>query len=248
MVMKYTTIVPLEASSGDLKSYYNTVVIRYNGGLVLVDAGNPGFLPKLEDTMSKAGLNPSDIKKVIITHHDGDHIGALKALTDKYPGIEVMATAGQAPYITGEQKPLRFQLAEKRYAAAASDEEKKALEESMRRLKAIETIDQVTVVTDGQVLPECGIEIVEVSGHMPGHLCVYVKEDRALITGDALTAAGGKLCPPSKVYTLDMPTALKSLEKLLAYDIENVICYHGGLITGNIGESLKDIIASGKER
>ena len=35
--------------------------------------------------MAKEGLKPGDIKKVIVTHQDGDHIGALKALTDKYP-------------------------------------------------------------------------------------------------------------------------------------------------------------------
>jgi Mn-dependent DtxR family transcriptional regulator len=39
-----------------------------------------------------------------------------------------------------------------------------------------------------------------------------------------------------------MPTALKSLEKLLDYDIVTVICYHGGLVTEKTKESLQSIV------
>ncbi len=244
--MKYTTILPLEFNFGDFKAFLNVTAIRFDGGLVLVDAGFPGFLQKIEETMDKAGLKLADVKKIIITHHDGDHIGCLKAILDKYPGIEVMSTAKQAPHITGMQKPLRLQLAEKRIDDCTSEEERKELEEEMKRLSAIMTIDKVTIVEDGQLLPECGIKIIEVSGHMPGHLCVYVPADKVLITGDALTSRDGKLCPPDSNFTLDMGVAIKSLEKLLDYDIENVICYHGGLVTGDIRQSLIDIIKNSK--
>lgn len=245
-MMKYTTMLPLEAQFGDFKTYFNAAAIWCDDGLVLVDVGLPGYLQAIEETMANAGLCLGDVKKIIITHHDGDHIGSLKAVLDKYPGIEVMSTAEQAAYITGKEKPLRLQLAEKKYAACTSEEEKLAMEEDMKRLSGLETIDKVTIVKDGQLLSECGIEMVEVSGHMPGHLCVYVTADKALITGDALTARDGKLCPPDAGFTLDMPTAMKSIEKLLNYDIENVVCYHGGLVEGDIRQSLQEIIDNGK--
>ena len=244
--MKYTTVLPLEVSFGDFKAYFNAVAIQADGGLVLVDAGLPGFLQNIQDTMAKAGLKLADVKKIIITHHDGDHIGSLKAILAKYPNIEVMASAKQAPYITGKEKPLRLQIAEKKLTACDSEEEKEALQEDMQRLRNIETIDKVTIVRDGDMLAGGIIEIIEASGHMPGHLCVYVPADKALITGDALTSRDGKLCPPDTGYTLDMPTAITSLEKLLNYDIENVICYHGGLVEGNIKESLQEIIKNSK--
>ena len=240
--MKKTSILPLEAQFGDFKTYFNAAAIWYDGGVVLVDVGFPGFLQKLEETMADAGLALRDVRKIVVSHHDGDHIGGLKAVLDKYPGIEVMCTTEQALYVTGKEKPLRQQLAEKRYDACSSEEEKKELQEEIMRHSGLETINKVTVVKDRQVLPACGIEFVEVSGHMPGHLCVYVREDKALIAGDALIAHNGKLCPPDPTFTLDMPAAIKSLEKLLSYDIENVICYHGGLVTGDIRSSLLDII------
>jgi glyoxylase-like metal-dependent hydrolase (beta-lactamase superfamily II) len=250
-MMKQTVMLPLEAQFGNFKAYMNATAIRYDGGVALVDVGFPGYMQKLEEAFAKEGMTLGDVKKIIITHHDGDHIGGLKALVDKFPGIEVMSTAEQAPFITGKEKPLRLQLVEKRYADCADQEEKKELEEEMKRLSAIMTIDKVTidkvtVVRDKQVLPECGVEILDTSGHMPGHLCVYVPEDKCLVTGDALTSQNGVLCQPDPNYTLDMPTALKSLEKLLDYDIENVICYHGGLVAGDIKASLQEIIRNSK--
>jgi len=243
--MKQTVVLPLQAQFGDNKAYFNATAVRYDGGAALVDVGFPGYMKMLEALMTKEGMKLEDVRKIIITHHDGDHIGGLKALIDTYPGIEVMCTAEQAPFITGKEKPLRLQLVEKKYAACTSEDEKKELEEEMKRLSGLETIEKVTVVKDQQVLPGCGIELVEVSGHMPGHLCVYVPADKCLITGDALTARDGVLCPPDPNFTLDMGTALKSLEKLLCYDIENVVCYHGGLVTGDIRSSLLTMIGNG---
>jgi glyoxylase-like metal-dependent hydrolase (beta-lactamase superfamily II) len=237
--MKYTTVLPLEFSFGAFKSFLNPVVLKDQSGLILVDCGNPGFLPKLEEAMQAAGLNMADVKKIIITHHDGDHIGALKALLDKYPGIEALSSKEQAPHITGEKKHLRLTIAEERLKAAQNEEEKKAMEEEICRLSVIETIDRVTIVKDGDILPECGgLEIIDTSGHMPGHICIYIKEDKALISGDALIGVEGKLSPPDPRFTLDMTTAMQSAKKLLNYDIQHVICYHGGLLSDNIRDRL----------
>lgn len=243
--MQYTTMLPLPADMGGVTVYFNASAIRCDDGLVLVDVGFPGYLPTLEKTMADAGLKLSDVRKIIVTHCDGDHVGALRSIVDKYPAIEVLSSATQAAYLTGKQKHPRIEAAERRIAAGVSEEERKVLTADIENLKALETVQMVTAVKDGEVL-DGGIVIIEVPGHMPGHVCVYVKADKALLTGDALTADNGKLCPPSEMFTLDMPTAIKSLEKLLNYDIENIICYHGGLVTGDIRASLKQIIGGGK--
>ena len=44
-----------------------------------------------------------------------------------------------------------------------------------------------------------------------------------------------------KPYTRDMAQALSSLAKLEAYDIETVLCYHGGPISGNVKDAIADI-------
>ncbi|MFZ4858301.1 MAG: hypothetical protein ACOYL3_18075 [Desulfuromonadaceae bacterium] len=43
---------------------------------------------------------------------------------------------------------------------------------------------------------------------------------------------------PYPLYTPDLPTALESLKKLAAYDIENVLCYHGGVYRGDVNRRI----------
>ncbi len=240
--MSNTVILPLGFEIGDFTAYLNPVAVKGVNGLMLVDCGFAGFLPKLEKAMAEEGLGLADVKKVFITHHDGDHMGALKALLDKYPGIEVLCSPEQAPYITGEKKPLRLTLFEKMYETLTDAGEKKALEEEMRGLREMQTIESVTVISDGGMLPDYGVRAVEVSGHMPGHMCLYIEREKTLVAGDALISQDGKLLPPEPRFAVDLPLAMKSLEKLLDYDIETVICYHGGIVTEHIKESLLSIV------
>ncbi|MNW11995.1 hypothetical protein D3C71_2095670 [compost metagenome] len=47
--------------------------------------------------------------------------------------------------------------------------------------------------------------------------------------------------PPNAQFTPDMPLALESVAKLLDYDIETIITFHGGVVTENIKERLAQI-------
>ena len=86
-----------------------------------------------------------------------------------------------------------------------------------------------------------GIEIIETPGHMPGHISIYIKESRTLIAGDALVIEDNKLTIANPQYTLDMGEAKKSINKLLNYDIDKIICYHGGVYQTDIKEALENI-------
>ena len=80
--------------------------------VVLVDCGYTGFLPLLEDEMKSKGIDPGSLTKVLITHHDDDHMGALFEIKEKYPEIKVMAGHGESGYISGKNKSLRLLQAE----------------------------------------------------------------------------------------------------------------------------------------
>ena len=84
-------------------SVINSVLIRENNTALLVDAGYPGQLPQIRDAVKQAGVPFSDVNKVIITHHDLDHIGSLADIRRESAGrIEVLAHAREVPYIQGE--------------------------------------------------------------------------------------------------------------------------------------------------
>lgn len=40
-------------------------------------------------------------------------------------------------------------------------------------------------------------------------------------------------------FTLDMKEAMKSINNLLNYEIEEVICFHGGIVRGDIKSQIK---------
>jgi glyoxylase-like metal-dependent hydrolase (beta-lactamase superfamily II) len=91
-------------------------------------------------------------------------------------------------------------------------------------------------------LPYCGgLQVIFTPGHAPGHICLYLKESKTLIAGDAMICSEGNLRGPVQQTTLDMDEALQSLNKLASFEIEQVICYHGGLYQGNVNERIAEI-------
>jgi len=48
---------------------------------------------------------------------------------------------------------------------------------------------------------------------------------------------------PADIHTFDMPTALLSLKKLVNYDIDRVICYHGGMFGPNASARIAELAA-----
>jgi glyoxylase-like metal-dependent hydrolase (beta-lactamase superfamily II) len=76
---------------------------------------------------------------------------------------------------------------------------------------------------------------------MPGHISVYLKESKTLVTGDALVLYKGRLLTANPRTNIDNRLAKKSAKKLLNYDIKKIICYHGGEYTKNIKESIERI-------
>nr|WP_246027886.1 MULTISPECIES: MBL fold metallo-hydrolase [Paenibacillus] len=94
---------------------------------------------------------------------------------------------------------------------------------------SIETAVIDRTVSSGEKLPWCdGIEIIHTPGHLPGHISLYLPSSKTLIAGDALVIEDGKHNIANPQHTLDLEEAITSVEKLLEYDIKQLICYHGG--------------------
>ncbi len=51
----------------------------------------------------------------------------------------------------------------------------------------------------------------------------------------------GNLFRASPFTNFDTLLSIQSLQKLTDYDIENVICYHGGLYTGNANQRIAQL-------
>ncbi|MEW9095881.1 MAG: MBL fold metallo-hydrolase [Clostridiaceae bacterium] len=217
------------------------VILEDKNEMILVDCGYPNFLNLIEDAAISNGINIKNLSKIIITHHDFDHMGSLAEFKRKYPNIQVLASKEDEPYINGSEKSLRLKQAESIYDSL-SEVEKENAEGFHKMLKSIESCNVDICLEDRDYFDFCGgIEIISTPGHMPGHISVYHKESKSLIAGDALVIENGELVIALPQYTLDMNEARNSVEKLLNYDIDRIICYHGGIYTKDTTEALKRI-------
>jgi glyoxylase-like metal-dependent hydrolase (beta-lactamase superfamily II) len=179
--------------------------IKTEEGLILVDAGMPDQVEKLEEELKQHGFKLPDVEKIILTHQDPDHCGALKEVVQRTNAI-TFAYEDDAPYIDGRKDPIK---AEERYLAVEIDVELNGGEKFNSRA--------------GKV------EVVETPGHAPGHISLLIKEEKLLIAGDALTA-GEKLQGPWKDFTLEMDEAYRSLYNLKFHEFEETHCFHGGFV------------------
>ncbi len=197
--------------------------------VVLVDAGFPGQGEPVRAAIEEAGVAFERLEWLILTHHDIDHVGSAGSIRRALDGrVKILAYADEQAYIEGEKRPLK--LAQMESNLNALPEEMRAVYE---RLNAGFQASQVRVdqtLSDGEVLPfGGGMTVIATPGHTLGHICLFLPASKILIAGDALWVEEGRvtMAPPSTNYDLEM--CRKSLAKLSAYDIQTVICYHGGL-------------------
>lgn len=213
-------LIELRDVINDAEMVFRPTLIWDEQDVVLVDTGYPGHLEDIRASLAK--LPNGTLTKIIITHHDYDHLGSLYEIIQGFPHkVEVYAHKLAVPYIQGEQPLIK------------------------KGITVPKTQVDVTI-EDGQVLPICGgITVIFTPGHTPDHISLYHHPTKTLITGDAMTADQGQLQKPNPIFTLDMDQALVSLNKFLDYEIETVVCFHGGVCTGGVKERIA-VLAAGK--
>jgi glyoxylase-like metal-dependent hydrolase (beta-lactamase superfamily II) len=182
-------------------------------GVVLLDVGFPGALDQLEAHLEETGHELADVWAVLVTHQDGDHAAGLSELLDRADPA-VFAHPECAPYVDGRLDPIKGEE-DDRYPPAPVD---------------VEVADGTTFATDAG-----SMEAIHTPGHAPGHLSLYLPEQKLLVAGDALTAPEGELAGPSEEFTPDLEEAVESVGRLADEDVERTLCYHGGLAEQGTG-------------
>lgn len=208
---------------------------------VLVDAGMPGQLESLKAALAKADLSLKNVDAVIFTHQDIDHIGGIRELLASVEKpIEVYAHAEDQPYIQGEKTLIKMTPERAQQMLTRIPEAFRAQAQAMFSNPPSAKVTKT--VEDGEVLDMFGgIEVIYTPGHTPGHISLYHRPSKTLVTGDALVSQEGKIHGPNPQVTANMEQAVESAKKFAKYDIQQVVCYHGGLAVENINQQLNEI-------
>lgn len=218
------------------------VILSNSSETILVDCGYEGFMPMIEDAAQLHGLSLQHLTGIIVTHHDMDHVGGLHEIKAKYPSVKIYSSDIEEKYISGKAKSLRLQQAESIFSTLPEDQKQGALnfQEMLKNIKPVDV--DITFSEDEAPNFFGGIKIVNTPRYMPGHISIYLEEHKILIASDALVVEDGAFEIANPDFTLDLEKAIESVRKLSTYEIDEVICYHGGIIKGNILHKLNRLL------
>ena len=137
-----------------------------NGTTIMIDAGYN--YARLREKMGWLDIDPADIRHILITHQDTDHVGALERDSELlFRDATVYLSEIENRYLTGEaRRKVMFGL---------------------YKLPPVKMDNKRVTLTDGQVLDFNGIKVecILCPGHTWGHM-VYLIDDAYLFTGDTL--------------------------------------------------------------
>jgi glyoxylase-like metal-dependent hydrolase (beta-lactamase superfamily II) len=194
-------------------------------GVLLVDAGIAGQWSDLLTELASMGRSTADLRGVVLTHGDEDHIGFAERLRSSC-GIPVWVHEADAGRARGEGKPetgwgrvrLGAVLGFLWYAARHGG------------LKT-EYLREVQTFTDGEVLDLPGHpRVIAMPGHSPGSVAIHVPAVDAVFVGDALTTRNvltGSLGPAPAPFTDEPELAAASMHGLAAVNAKWVLPGHG---------------------
>ena len=225
-------VLPIPRSPQEPESFLNlTLIMDEQNGNTLVDAGLPNQMGAISAALVEAGIRVGDLRRIIFTHQDLDHVGSGAALV-RQSDARVLAHPADAPYIEGSQRPLK--------PSPEMLEQRPQMREVLERLEPV-GIDEY--VEDGTRLDLAGgTRVISTPGHTPGHISLYVERSKVLIAGDALTAQRGSLNGPNPSMTLEIRTAIQSVRRLADLEIDTIVCYHGGVVSEDANGQLRRVI------
>jgi len=151
-----------------------------SGDLSLVDTGLVGKGAHKVELLKAAGVKPSDIKRVIMTHTHLDHIGCLREIMGQIPGVELWVHSAEAgPLEAGDDRTV--------YGM----EMFKQMCQAQYRLKAgAFTFKVDRCLEDGDELKIGGElwRVLHIPGHSAGGVALYDEGEGILIPGDVVYA------------------------------------------------------------
>lgn len=189
--MKITeNVFQLEATKSS-----HAFLVRMNQ-VFLIDTGMPGHAEQILSELRSLGVSPRDIRAILLTHHDVDHIGNAEYLR-RVTGAELWAPKEDIPYIVGKKKRPGV---------------KHLIETVVRPLRPVVT------GTYGTDWPYSDIHVLHAPGHTPGHTVFQIKN--IIFTGDLFQNRNGRFRLFPKYMSWDPVEAENSLSHLntLSYD------------------------------
>ncbi len=201
--------------------FVNAFLVKLKDGFILIDTGMPQHWERLEAQLTAEGCLPSQLKLVVITHGDRDHLGNCAQLQEKY---KVKIAMHEADSLMAEGGVLL-----KRKARTLAAKILMLLFRLRRPKVSVQKFKPDILLRDGQDLKAYGwdAKIIHLPGHTKGSIGILTAEGD-LFVGDTLV----NYKKPDRAIFVDDPQELKnSIEKLRTLKINKVYPGHGKIFS-----------------
>jgi glyoxylase-like metal-dependent hydrolase (beta-lactamase superfamily II) len=191
-------------------------------GLTLIDTGMPRSEKKILNYIDSLDKSEDDLKRIILTHSDVDHVGGLAALV-RASEARTYASQVEAEVIAAG-KPSRD-------LHASGFTLRRILFALLSPFFKAEPFQVEETLEAGQTLPALGgLRAVATPGHTPGHLSFYAPAVGVLFCGDSMVSNEKGLYGSRPEVTWDREQARESVRKQAELGASIVCPGHGPVV------------------
>ncbi len=200
----------------NLWHFVNAYLVREEDGLTLVDTTMAQGAKRI---LAAARELDAPIKRIVLTHAHGDHIGGLDRIDSELDDVEVIISARDARLLAKDM-------------TLDPDEPQSKLRGDYRGAETKPT----RTVEDGDRVGS--LRVIANPGHTPGHVAYLDERDGTLFCGDTFSTLGGVATsarmnprfPLVIMGTWDRPMVVRSAQTLFDLDPARLAPGHGGIV------------------
>lgn len=201
-------------------------LIVEQGRAAFVDTGVNDSVPLLLAALEKENIAVADVEYVFLTHVHLDHAGGAGLLMQQLPSARCIVHPRGAPHMIDPTKIM---------AGTEAVYGKAAARQLYGEIVPIEA-SRIDIAADGEWFRLAGraLQAFYTEGHARHHYCLYDPASKGVFTGDSFgvsyreldTPAGPFICPTTTPVQFDPAEAHRSVDRILAYDPEQVFLTH----------------------
>ena len=200
--------------------FVNAYLVREDDGLTLIDTAVTGSQRAI---LAAAERMEQPIRRILLTHAHGDHVGSLDALAAELGDVEVLISGREARLLRKDKSLDPGEPQDKPRGGFPGP-----ATEPTRLLQPGETVGS--------------LEVVAAPGHTPGHIALLDLRDGTLYCGDAYSTLGGMATsaktnprfPLPAFATWHKPTALETARSLRTREPKALAPGHGKVVENPI--------------
>lgn len=209
-------------------SIVNWYLVADDSGVTMVDSGLQGFLPQLEPGLRLLGRSLEDLRAILLTHGDGDHVGVAARLQKDGDATPIHLNPADTYLVEKHQKKTEEPMARQLAKPGAL-----RLLGHFARHGALSQpkIERTVELANDQILDLPGRpHVIATPGHTEGHVVFHFPRHGVLFAGDTICTwhpISGERGPQLMAFNVSNSQALESLARYESLGADLVLVGHG---------------------